>query len=263
MASELEQLEFPSDGYSIRAVLARPASRNGRDAPAVIVMHEWWGLTEHTKELLRRMAAAGFVALAPNLYSRQGYTVTQDPQEAAKLMNALESQTTLRDLNQTMQYLKARPEVDPLGIGVVGFSMGGTFAMLMAAHNSDVKACVPFYGKVPPIETINYFLCPIQYHHAVKDECVTGKEVATLRTGLEKYGKPGEVYAYPEADHGFFNAARPEAYREGDAKLALPSRIGPSYRVGAGPGATRRPRSRRSARHRAPGRTRGCGQPPA
>lgn len=222
--------EFMSDGVAIRAFLARPGGIESRagarpdgersQRPTVVIIQEWWGLTEHIQDIARRLAEAGFVALAPDLYSRQGNKVTKDPNEAAALMNALSSQQVLLDLNQAVNHLKSLPFVDPWAIGMMGFCMGGTFALTQATHNSDLKASVAFYGKVPPIESVNYLLCPVLFHHGAKDGWVTVKEVQTLQQGLEKYGKPGQIYSYPEADHAFFNNTRPEVYRPDDAKLA-------------------------------------------
>jgi len=217
-AIKTETIEFQSDGANIRAFLARPEAEGSR--PAVVVLHEWWGLSESTQNLANRLAQSGFVALAPDLYSRQGNRATQDPQEAAALMEGVSSQQALRDLNQAVKHLKGAAGVDDWKIAALGLSMGAGLGLTVAAHNSDFKACAAFYGKVPPIETLNYLLCPVLFHHAGKDGWVTMREVQTLRQGLEKFGKPGEVHVYPEADHGFFNESRPEAYRADDAALA-------------------------------------------
>ena len=98
--------------------------------------------------------------------------------------------------------------------------MGGTFALMMATHSSTMKASVPFYGKVPPIETLNYLLCPVLYHYGAKDGWVTRQEADRLKEGLTKFGKPGDVHIYPEAGHAFFNDTRPDAYHAEDAKRA-------------------------------------------
>ena len=216
---QTETVQCVSDGFTLRAFLARPTHVEGA-AATILLLHEWWGLNDHTKDVARRLAQEGYVVLAPDLYSRQGYKVTQSPTEAAALMNAVSSQAVLRDLNAATTYLKTQPFVDPLRIGALGFSMWGTFALTQAEHNSDLKAAVAFYGKVPPIETFRYFLCPLLFHHAGKDGWVTRKEVDVLAEGLRQHGKPGVIHVYPEADHAFFNDTRPEAYRAQDAKLA-------------------------------------------
>ena len=220
------QVQFQSDGVAIKGFLAQPAAARGL-LPAVVVIQEWWGVNDHLKDIAQRFAREGYVALAPDLYSRQGSKVTKDAQEAARLMEGLSSQVGLRDLNTAVNYLKAQPFVERTRIGTVGFCMGGTFALTLATHNSDIKASVPFYGKVPPIETLDYLLCPILYHYGAKDGWVTKQEVERLREGLEKFGKPGEVYLYyPEAGHAFFNDTRPDAYRAADATLAWQRTLG-------------------------------------
>ncbi len=215
-------ITFTSDGVPIQAFLACPGTgrAGARPAPAVVVIHEWWGLNDHIKDIATRLAREGYAALAPDLYSRQGNKVTKDAAEAAKLMELLSSQLALRDLNAATKYLRQQPFVDGVRIGVMGFCMGGSFALTVACHNSDLKAAVPFYGKVPPIESLDYLLCPVLYHYGGKDGWVTRQEVDRLKEGLQKYGKPGEVQIYAEAGHAFFNDTRPDAYHVQDAKLA-------------------------------------------
>ncbi len=214
-----ENIQFPNDGFTVKAFLARPADASGR-LPAVIILHEWWGLNDHIKDIARRFAEAGYAAAALDLYSRLGSKVTKDSAEAAQLMNTLSSQAALRDFNAATQYLKTLPFIDSLRIGVMGFCMGGTLALTMATHNSDLKTAVVFYGKVPPIETLDALLCPVLYHYGAKDGWVTKQEVDRLKQGLTQYGKPGEVMIYPDADHAFFNDTRPEVYRNEDANAA-------------------------------------------
>ena len=213
-----ETVQFRSDAFTIPAFLAKPISAAA--APAILLLHEWWGLNDRIRDVARRMAQEGYVVLAPDLYARLGSKVATTPQEAANLMNAVSSQAVLRDLNAATRYLKTQPFVDPLAIGIVGFSMGGTFALIQTAHNSDLKAAVVFYGKVPPIETFRYLLCPILYHYPAKDGWVTSQEVDRLKEGFAQHGKTGEVFVYPEATHGFCNEQQPDAYRANDAKLA-------------------------------------------
>ena len=214
-----ESVQVASDGAAIGAFLVEPVGRAGQ-APAVLVLHGWWGLTGHIKDTARRFADAGFVACAPDLYSRVGPGAAPDPADAAQRMGRLSSQAVLRDLNAAVQFLKGQPSVDPLRLGVVGFSMGGTFALTQATHNSDLRAAVAFYGKVPPVESFEYLLCPVLYHHAAQDAWVTAAEVDLLRQARDKLGKPIEVAGYPDADHDFFNEARPQAYRAADAQAA-------------------------------------------
>jgi len=215
-----ETVEFPSDGFTVQAFLAKPVTTPAGGLPAVMVAHEWWGLNDHIKDIARRIAQEGYAALAPDLYSRLGHKVTADPAEAASLMESLSSQAALRDLSAALQDLKQRSFVDPQRIGIMGFCMGGTFALTQATHNSDLKAAVPFYGKVPPAESLARLLCPVLYHYGAQDGWVTKQEVEWLRQGLSQHGKPGEVVVYPNAGHAFFNDTRPDAYRKQDAAEA-------------------------------------------
>jgi carboxymethylenebutenolidase len=214
-----ETVQFASDGFTIRACVARPTDRPGR-LPAVVILHEWWGLNEHVVDVARRFAGAGYVGAALDLYSRQGCKVTGAPEAAAALMNALSSQAALRDINALGRHLKAQPFVDPQRLGLIGFSMGGTLALTMATHNSDFRAVVVFYGKVPPIESLDSLLAPVQFHYAGRDGWVTRQEAERLQQAFAQFGKPGEVIMYPEADHAFFNDTRPEVSRREDAAHA-------------------------------------------
>ena len=214
-----ETVQFTSDTFTMKAFLAHP-SRTQAPSPAILILHEWWGLNDHIKDIARRFADAGYVALALDLYSRLGSKVTKDPQEAASLMNALSSQATLRDLNAATRYLKEQPFVDPLCLGIVGFCMGGTLALTQATHNTDLKAAVIFYGKVPLLESLAKLVCPILYHYGANDSWVTKQEVDRLRQGLTEYGKPGDIAVYPNGEHAFFNDTRPEVYRKEEATQA-------------------------------------------
>lgn len=218
-------VSFPSEdkGVTVSAFLAQPSGRlpsGNRPAPAVVISHEWWGLNDHIKDIAQRFAREGFVALAPDLYARQGSPVTKDAGEAAKLMESLKSQLTLKDLNGAVKWLKQQPFVDAWKIGATGFCMGGTFALMLASHNSDIKASVPFYGQVPPTDNLKYLLCPILFIHGAQDGWITKAEVERLRQGLAQFGRPGEVRSYPDAGHAFFNDTRPEAYRPAEAQDA-------------------------------------------
>lgn len=219
LAVSTETIHFVNDQFTIRALLARPTDRPGR-LPAVVLLHEWWGLNAHAVGVARRFAEEGYAVAALDLYSRQGYAVTANPAEAARLMTALSTQGALRDINALVQHVRALPYVDGQRLGLVGFSMGAGMALIMAQHNSDFKAAVAFYGKTPPVESADSFLSPVLFHDAGKDGWVTRREVDALREGMLQNGKQVEVIRYPDADHAFFNDTRPEVFRKEDADLA-------------------------------------------
>ena len=211
-------VEYPAEGITMRGFLAQPDGRGPH--PALLVLQEWWGLNAHIKDVAKRFAQEGYVALAPDLYSRLGHKVTADAQEAGRLMESLQSQVVLKDLNATVRYLKSVPLVDPLKIGVVGFCMGGTFALMLAAHNSDIKASVPFYGQVPPTDSLKYLVVPVLYIHGGQDAWIPAREAERLSQALKQFGKSGEVVSYPDCPHAFFNDTRADVYRPDQAKDA-------------------------------------------
>src|SRR5260221_6973094 len=138
-----ETVEFRSNGHMASGYLAKPVSGSG---PGVLVIQEWWGLDSAIKEMTDRLATAGFVALAPDLYHGElaGHT---EMDKAAKLMQSLPPDRAGRDMSGAVDYLASHGAVTSRGIGVVGFCMGGMLAFVIAANRPDkVEAVVSFYG---------------------------------------------------------------------------------------------------------------------
>jgi carboxymethylenebutenolidase len=212
-------VQYQSGNVTMKAFVAAPHTKTQR--PAIIVVQEWWGLTDHMKDIARRYAAEGYVAIAPDLYSRLGYALTRDAGEAGKLMNTLKQEDGLADLNATVAYLKSVPEADATRIGVTGFCMGGSYALMLPCVNVEIKAAVPFYGQVPNPDTpIQKLACPVLYFYGEDDGWITKADVQRLATALKKYGKPGEIKTYPGAPHAFFRDTDPSVYRPDAAKDA-------------------------------------------
>jgi carboxymethylenebutenolidase len=212
-------VQYPSGNVTVRAFVAAPRTTEKR--PAIIVIQEWWGLTEHIKDIARRYAAEGYVAIAPDLYSRLGYALTTDPGEAGKLMNSLQQEDGLRDLNATVVYLKSVPEVDGARIGVTGFCMGGSYALMLPCVNPEIKAAVPFYGQVPnPDAPLQKLSAPVLYFYGEDDGWITKADVQRLAAALKRYQKVGEIKTYPGAPHAFFRDTDRSVYRPDAAKDA-------------------------------------------
>ncbi|MGQ0695201.1 MAG: dienelactone hydrolase family protein [Nitrospiraceae bacterium] len=212
-------VQYPSGNVTVRAFVAAPRTTEKR--PAIIVIQEWWGLTEHIKDIARRYAAEGYVAIAPDLYSRLGYALTTDPGEAGKLMNSLQQEDGLRDLNATVAYLKSVPEADGARIGVTGFCMGGSYALMLPCVNPEIKAAVPFYGQVPnPDAPLQKLSAPVLYFYGEDDGWITKADVQRLAAALKKYQKVGEIKTYPGAPHGFFRDVDKTVYRPDAARDA-------------------------------------------
>ncbi len=204
---------FEGDGLKVEAFVARP--EDAQKAPAIIIVHEWWGLNQHIEDVAQRFAEEGFIAVAPDLY--EGRT-TKDAQEAAKLMGALKQEDGLARLQVVLKRLRATPEV--ASVGVTGFCMGGTFALSLACH-AKVEAAAPFYGDVPAdTSVIGKLSCPVLFIGAEKDQWITLDKMNRLDAALKQYRKEGEVRIYKGADHAFFNDTRPEVYSRADAEDA-------------------------------------------
>ena len=195
--------------------LATP--KHSGPAPGLIVIQEWWGLNDHIKNVTERLAAEGFVALAPDLYDG---TVTKDPSVAGNLMQSLDEKKAIEKLNDAVESLKSNPNVANGRVGVIGFCMGGTYSLLLSCNNKDIRAAVPFYGKVPPDSVLQKLNAPVMYVYAGKDQWITKQEVDGLEAVLKKTGNAGAVVRYPNADHAFFNDTRSEVYNAAAAKDA-------------------------------------------
>ena len=203
-----EMVQFPSNGGSTSGYLSAPPGGNG---PGVVVIQEWWGLVDHIKEVCDRFSAAGFAALAPDLYHGKS---TKSPDEAGKLMMAMRIDEAERDLRAAADYLATHDATTSEKVGVVGFCMGGALALYTATKNPNVGACVVFYGGHPKVKPdLPNLHAPVLGLYAERDGFVTPDSVRELERKLKDLGKEVEVKIYPDADHAFFNDSRPEVYK--------------------------------------------------
>ena len=200
-------VRFPANGTTGGTHLATPDSGSG---PGVIVIQEWWGLVDHIKDLAGRFAGAGFAALEPDFHD--GRTTTS-PDEAGKLMMALEIDEAEKHLRGAVDYLLARSEVSGDRVGTVGFCLGGQLSLYAACANSQVGACVDFYGIHPNVTPdLTSLQAPVLGLFAESDEIVT-PQVARARD-LRAAGKQVEITIFEGADYAFFNDTRREVYDE-------------------------------------------------
>jgi carboxymethylenebutenolidase len=208
-----EMIEFPSNGSTAVGYLATPGGGQG---PGVIVIQEWWGLVDHIRDVCDRFAAAGYVALAPDLY--HGVTIAE-PDEAGKAMMALKMDQAAKDMSGAVDELVRRS--GRAKIGVIGFCMGGGLALVLATQRPDaVAAVVPCYGVIAwPDAQPDYsrLTAAVQGHYAGNDDFFTPEAAEALGEQLRALGKEVEIFIYPDTDHAFFNDTRPEVY---DAEAA-------------------------------------------
>lgn len=201
------RITFKANGHTTEGYVAAPASRSGA---GVIVLQEWWGLVPHIEDIADRFATEGFFALAPDLYHGEK---AKGPDQAGKLMMALDIDRAAKDLAGAIDYLKAQPGVTGDGVGTVGFCMGGALSLFAASKNPEVQACVVFYGGHPNVKPdLAALKAPVLGLWAGKDGFVTPAVVAALDQKLTALGKPHEFHTYSNADHAFFNDTRPEVY---------------------------------------------------
>ena len=197
-----EMIEVPG---GMPALLARP---EGGPGAAVLVIQEAFGLNNHIRDVARRVAAEGYVALAPDLYWRggKGRTVAYDDLgEAIRIMQTLKDPEIVTDVGNAIAYLEKQASVRADRIGITGFCMGGRVSYLAACELPDkIRAAVPFYGGGIPIEKTPKLKAPVLAFFGEKDGFIPLSFVEQLRTEAEKQKKQVEIVVYPGADHGFF-----------------------------------------------------------
>ena len=194
-------LEFAANGGTANGYLVHPTS--GGPYPGVVVIQEWWGLNDNIKEIADRIAAEGYVALAPDLYHGE---VAAEPDLAQKLMMSLVQEQAVKDMNGAVAALQARSDVVSDKIGTTGFCMGGGLALLLHMSNSDVKASAPFYGvPMGDLANVSNIQGGVLGIYAGLDGFVTQEYVDQVQNALNGANVPNEIIVYADADHGFFN----------------------------------------------------------
>lgn len=203
-------VEFTNGDDTAQGYLAIPESGVG---PGLIVIQEWWGLVDHIKDVCDRFAAEGFVALAPDLY--HGETTTE-PDEAGKLMMALNLDQAVADMSGAIKFLQENPSTTSDKLGVTGFCMGGGLALVLAAERpAAFSACVPWYGLIPwehaQPEWANV-QAKVRGNFAGDDGFFGPDKARGLEADLKAAGVDAEITIWPGVDHAFFNDTRPEVH---------------------------------------------------
>lgn len=199
-------IALPTGTGSVPGHLAEPA--DGLTHAGVVVLQEWWGIDAHMRDILRRLAAEGFVALAPDLYHG---TVTDDIGEAARLKDGLSLAAGAADSAAAVAHLRTLPNVGPTGPAVVGFCMGGSFALDLAVSLPGLSAVVPFYpGRLAEfVDRAGEIEAPLLGIFGDADPAIPVEVVDRFRMALERAGKPAEIRMYAGADHAFLNDTNP------------------------------------------------------
>lgn len=194
-------VQIPSGDEKIVGYLAKPSGKG--PFPAMILIHEWWGLNDQIKGITDRMAAEGYVALAVDLYRGK---VASDPDQAHMLMAGLPPERAIQDLQAAFSYLQSQPDVRKDRIGSIGWCMGGGYSLQLALSQPNLKACVIYYGRVVlDPETLKTLNCPVLGIFGEKDQAITPDDVKNFDKLAKSLGKDVQVHEYKDAGHGFSN----------------------------------------------------------
>ena len=208
-----------ADGTVIGGYLTRPQGDVAR--PAVLVIHPWDGINDHIRDVARRFAKAGYVALAPDLLSRRGGTSSFASRDAAIAAGRkLDEDAIIKDLTGGINYLKGQNFVGANKVGVIGFCWGGGKALLFTTRSKDLAASVIYYGDNPAnLEDVKNITVPVFGHYGEVDERITSG-VPKLNEAMKRYGKSFDYKIYAGAPHSFNSDDNPPSYREDAAKEA-------------------------------------------
>ncbi len=219
-------VKYPSvDGVGLSGYLTLPKGDDKR--PAVIIIHGWTGIDDHIRDVGRRLAKAGYVALVPDLLSRSGGTGAFSSGEAAtKEIFRLGDEVFTKDLTGAVNHLNGQNFVRANKIGVTGFCWGGGRALMFTTRSKDLAASVIYYGENPRnIEDVKNITAPVLGQYGGDDERITSG-VPQLEAAMKKYGKSFEYKIYPGAPHAFNSDTSPRSYREEAAKEAWDRTLG-------------------------------------
>ncbi len=211
-----EFIKYPGAEGEVRGYLARPKA--GNKFPAVLVIHEVFGLQPHILDVTRRMASEGFLALAPDALSDMGGTPANDPSKGASMVRELNMEKTTKDFVAAVEYLKTNP-LSTGKVGCTGFCWGGGMTNQVAVESPDLNAAVPYYGMQPTADQVAKIKAPIMAHYAGDDARIDAG-IPAFEEALKKYKKDYQIFIYEGAKHGFNNDSSPERYNEKAAKLA-------------------------------------------
>jgi carboxymethylenebutenolidase len=237
-ALETRDVSFQSDGAAINAYLARPKAPG--TYPAVIVLHEAFGLVEHERDVARRFANAGFIALAPDIYSRVGALKNaSDMTEVRAKMFGIPDAQLVRDFEAAAAFVRAQPGASGK-VGCVGFCVGGRWTLLFACSSDKVDAAIDCWGgfitratpdavttperPTPVIDLAKQLHCPLYVVCGEEDQNPSPADAAELGKRLEAAGKSVQVEVFKNAGHAFFADYRP-SYREAPAFELWPKMV--------------------------------------
>jgi carboxymethylenebutenolidase len=203
---------FRSESHQLEGYLARPEGDG--PFPGIVIIHEAYGLNENMKDIARRFAAQGYVALAVDLFAGRNRAICMFRFMGNLLLNSLQN-NTITDLKASLTFLSEQPGVDDARLGAVGYCMGGSFAIAWSCTDERLKAIAPYYAMNPrPLEALSR-LCPVVGSYPGND--FTTPNGQKLDIELARHQVPHDIRIYPGAKHSFFNDTR-RNYNEAAAR---------------------------------------------
>lgn len=223
---EAGEVKIPVADGEMPAYRAKPKS--GANLPTVLVVQEIFGVHEHIKDICRRLAKRGYLAIAPEMYARQGdVSKLTDFQEILKIVAKVPDKQVMADLDAAAAWAKSTRQGDPDRLAVTGFCWGGRIVWLYSAHNPSLKAGVAWYGRLVgqadelhpkhPLEIAAELKAPVLGLYGGADTGIPNDTVEKMQAALKEAKKPSEIVLYPDTPHGFHADYRP-TYREKEAQ---------------------------------------------
>ena len=221
------EVKIPVRDGEMPGYRAKPAA--GKGFAVVLVVQEIFGVHEHIRDLCRRLAKRGYLAVAPELYARQGNVAAMtDIQEIiSKVVSKVPDAQVLADLDDTARWAASSQSGNTAKLGITGFCWGGRIAWLYSAHNPEVKAAAAWYGRLVgptdelhprnPIDIAPSLKTPVLGLYGGQDQGITQDSIGQMRAALKAAGNPSEIIVYPDAGHAFNADYRP-SYRQGPAE---------------------------------------------
>jgi carboxymethylenebutenolidase len=223
---EAGEVKIPVADGTMPAYRAMPAG--GGPFPVILVVQEIFGVHEHIKDICRRLGKLGYLAVAPELYARQGDVskIESIPDILSKVVSKVPDAQVLADLDATAAWVKNSGKGDAARLGVTGFCWGGRIVWLYSAHNPNLKAGVAWYGRLVnppdelhpknPIDLVAALKAPVLGLYGEADQGIPVASVEKMRAALKEAKQPAEIVLYPDTPHGFYADYRP-SYRKSQA----------------------------------------------
>lgn len=224
-----EEVSIPLGGrLNTTGYLAMPKGQG--PFPAVLVVHEIFGVHSYIQDICRRLAKQGYAAVAPYLYTREGdvSNIPDIDKVIADVVSKVPQDQVWNDLDKTREWLAKRKEVDVTKVGITGFCWGGAVVWTYCAKRPELKAGVAWYGKLAvthtpgaksPLDLVSELRVPVLGFYGSKDKGIPVDDVKKMQTALKAGKKKSEIILYPDVEHGFHADYRP-SYHEKTAKEA-------------------------------------------